>query len=58
MVSSSSGLFSTFAWEPKAGMQEDRHVIQAGAVFGSRSRAKKSWEARLRTAVIVLQMST
>lgn len=51
-------MFSSFAWEPKAGMQEGRHVILDGAVFGRHSSAKKSYEARLRTTVIVLQMST
>lgn len=39
-------------------MQEGRRVILDEAVSGRRSSAKKSYEARLGTTVIVLEMST
>lgn len=48
-------MFSSFAWEPQ---EECRHVILDGAVSGRHAGAKKSYEARLRTTVIVLEMST
>lgn len=39
-------------------MQEGRHVILDRTVSGRHAGAKKSYEAQLRTTVIVLEMST
>lgn len=51
-------MFSSFAWDPEAGMREGKHVILDMAFSGRRSGAKRSDEAQRGTTVIVVEMST